>query len=146
MREFLRKQSIGSFLSIITIILSLIGMAIYISNGNSNYYHDFNSRVVILSVVAMAIEVVLMVMVRAVGEKQWLDVIYIAVPVLLAVAMITFLSSRIESAGIILGSSLEQGNMEAIRALTQAFIGIGVYLLAIIACMTGSFFSQLRNK
>jgi membrane-associated HD superfamily phosphohydrolase len=145
MKEFLENQKAGFYISIATIILALIAMSIYVANGNTTYYNDFNSRVVILTVIAIAVEIVLMAVSRIVGEKQWLDIAYIVVPVLLAITAMFFISYRVESAGIILGSDLEKGNITANNALNQAFMGIGFYFLAMISAIVRSFFSQIKD-
>jgi membrane-associated HD superfamily phosphohydrolase len=145
MKEFLKNQKAGFYTSVATMILAMIAMFIYIANGNTAYYNDFNSRVVILTVIAIAVEIALIVVARTVGEKQWLDIAYVIVPVLLGICAMTFISYRIESAGIILGSDLENGNTAAINALNQAFMGIALYILAMISKLVGSFFGQIKD-
>ncbi|GFP77545.1 hypothetical protein [Clostridium fungisolvens] len=144
MREFFKRQKAGFYISIMTIILALIGMFIYISNGHTAYYNDFNSRVIILTAIAVAVEIILIVMVQSIGEKQWLDISYLIVSVLLGITTMVFVSYRVESAAIIMGSSLEKGNIAAINALKQALIGVGFYFLAMISSLVGSFFSQKK--
>ncbi len=145
MKEFYKKQSVGFFFSITTIIIALLALLIYIKNGNNAYYNDFDFKVVILTVIAIAVEIALIISVRTIGERRWLDIIYLIVPILLGISAIIFISFRVESAGIILGSELEKGNAAASKALSQAFIGIGLYFLAMITSLIKSFFRQLKN-
>ena len=145
MKAFLRKQSTGFFFSIATIAIALTALLIYIQNGNNAYYNDYNPEIFILTIIAIAVEVIFIILVQTIGEKRWLDIVYVISPILLGVSAIAFISIRVKSAGIILGSELEKGNVAANQALTQAFIGIGLYLFAMIISATKSFFSQLKQ-
>ena len=145
MKKFLKKQSAGFFLSIAAIMISLIALLIYIINGLNAYYNDFNFKIVMLTIPAILIEIFIILLEHAFGEKRWLDVFHLIPPVLLAIAVVAFISVRVESAGIILGSELEKGNMVARQSLTQAFIGIGLYLAAMITSFTKSFYAQLKQ-
>lgn len=99
----------------------------------------------LLSAVAVAIEIVHLVLTILMGEKRWLDILHIVPPVLLGYTMVGFLSARVASAGLILGSSLEAGNVTAHNALYQAFLGIGLYLAAIILSIVRSFMTQVKE-
>jgi len=145
MKAFLRKQSTGFFFSIATIVIALAALLVYIQNGNNAYYNDYNPEIVILTIIAIAVEIIFIVLVQTIGEKRWLDIAYLISPILLVISAIAFISIRVKSAGIILGSELEKGNVEANQALTQAFIGIGLYLFAMIISATKSFFSQQKQ-
>jgi len=145
MKEFFQNKSTGFFFSIATIIIALIALFIYIQNGNNAYYNDYNPEIVILTIIAIAVEIIFIVLVQTIGEKRWLDFVYLISPILLGISAIAFISLRVKSAGIILGSDLEKGNVAASNALTQAFIGIGLYLIAMIISSIKSFFSQLKQ-
>jgi hypothetical protein len=145
MKQFLKKQSTGFFFSIVTIIVALIALLVYVKNGFNPYYNDFNSKIVILTIVAIVAEIIFIVLVETIGEKRWLDIMYLIPPILLGISAVAFISIRVESAGIILGSELEKGNALASNALLQAFIGIGLYLVAMITSFIKSFHSQLKH-
>ncbi len=145
MKEFLKKQSSGFYFSIATIIIALIALLIYSLNGNSTYYNDYNSSIFNYTVIAIAVEIVFIVLVQTIGEKRWLDILYLVPPILFCISAIAFISMRVQSAGIILGSELEKGNVTASNALTQAFIGIGLYFLAMITSFIKSFKAQLKQ-
>jgi hypothetical protein len=145
MKEFMKKQSAGFYFSAATIILALTAMFIYVANANNAFYSDFKSLIVVLTVAAIAAEIAFMVITRVIGEKRWLNIVYLAVPVLLGITAMVFVSFRAESAGIILGSDLDKGNALATGALTQAFVGIAFYFLTMIISLIGSFFNQLKE-
>lgn len=140
-----QKRSIGFYVSIVAAVVAVAAAVVYYLNGNNAYYHDFNTQIMLLSAVAVAIEIVHLVLTILMGEKRWLDILHIVPPVLLGYTMVGFLSARVASAGLILGSSLEAGNVTAHNALYQAFLGIGLYLAAIILSVARSFMAQVKE-
>ncbi|MBW6471772.1 MAG: hypothetical protein K0B14_01505 [Anaerolineaceae bacterium] len=145
MKEFFKNQSTGFYLSIASIIIALIALLIYTLNGKSTYYNDYNSTILNYTLIAVGVEIVFLVLVLTIGEKRWLDIFYVVPPILFGIAAVTFISFRVQSAGIILGSELEKGNVAASNALMQAFIGIGLYFLAMITSFVKSFKAQLKQ-
>lgn len=140
--EFLKKLRAGFFISMAAVVLAVIALFIYIANGNNAYYNDLNSVVVTITIITIIVEIILIIVTSIVGEKHFLDIFYVVVPALLGIAVLLFISSRVQSAGIILGSDLEKGNLIASKALNQAFKGVIFYFLAMIASMIGSFLRQ----
>ena len=61
-------------------------------------------------------------------------------------AAVTFVSYRVESAGIILGSDLEAGNAKAMGSLMQAFAGIGCFLAASVFTGVSAFFRPVKEQ
>jgi chromate transport protein ChrA len=140
----LKKLSAGFYFSLATIVIALIALFVYVRNGNGAYYNDFSAKIVILTVAAIVAEIVLIISARLIGERRWLDVVYLIAPILLGLSAVAFISIRVESAGIILGSDLEKGNVAASNALSQAFIGTGLYLVAMTTGVTRSFLGQQK--
>ena len=135
----------GFYLSLLATAVTVAATIVYVMNSKHDYYKDYNSRIVLLSVVVIVLEVLLPVLVCLMGEKRWLDILYLLPPVLLGNTMVSFIAARVASAGLILGSDLENGNAVAQSALSQAFLGIGLYVLAIILSIVRSFMSQTKE-
>lgn len=138
------KLSAGFYLSLLAAVTVVAATIVYVINSRHNYYKDYNSRIVFLSVVVIVMEILLPVLIILVGEKWWLDILYLLSPTLLGYTMVRFIAARVASAGLILGSDLEKGNAVAQSALAQAFLGIGLYLIAIILSIVRSFMSQTK--
>ena len=140
-----KKLSIGFYLSLLATAVTVAATIVYVMNSKHDYYKDYNSRIVLLSVVVIVLEILLPVLICLMGEKRWLDILYLLPPVLLGNTMVSFIAARVASAGLILGSDLEKGNAVAQSALSQAFLGIGLYLLAIVLSIVRSFMSQTKE-
>lgn len=146
MRSIKSKLCPGFCISVLAVVVTAAAAAVYAVNGNHAYYHDYNGRIMLLTVAAIVLEILLPALVWLLGEKRWFDVLYLLPPALLGYTMVRFIAARVASAGLILGSDLEKGNVVAQSALSQAFWGIGLYLLAIVCCLVRSFMSQTREN
>lgn len=145
MRNIKNRLSVGFYLSLLAIAATVAATVVYAINGNHAYYHDYNGKIVLLSVVVIALEILLPVLVCLIGEKWWFDIFYLLPLALLGHIVVSFIAARVASAGLILGSELEKGNVVAQSALSQAFLGIGLYFLAIVLSLIRSFMSQTKE-
>lgn len=140
------KSGVGTIFLIITIVLAAAGMILYGINAKGSYYHDFKMTVILLGILGIGIIVVFMIMTHMKGEKNWMDIFYPAAGIVLMLAAIIFVSYRVESAGIILGSDLEAGNANAMNSLIQSFVGIGCFIAASILSGVSAFFRPVKEK
>ena len=138
----MKAQIAGKIFVLATLILAAAGLVIYCLNASGSYYSDFNYRVVLASGAAIVLIVIQQVLYRKLGDQLWLDALYPAVSVLLAVAAVIFIGARVESAAMILASELEAGNANASSALLQSFIGIGCFIAGILVCGIAGCFRQ----
>lgn len=136
----MKKQIVGTIFLLLAVLLSVAGIVIYWVNAHGEYYNDFTPSVMLYAgfgVVALLAWKVLSV---TLGEKRWMDVLYLVAAILLAWAAVDFLGDRVESAAIILGSQLEAGNALAQQSLFTSFAGIGCFILGMILTGVSSFF------
>lgn len=136
------KSGAGTLFTLLALLLAGAGTGLYIINASGSYYHDFQTTVVILGSLGMALMLVLLLLTHLKGERVWMDGFYPAAAMIFAAAAIVFVSHRVESAGIILGSDLEAGNAAAMAALMQSFLGSGCLLGAALMTGISSFFRQ----
>ncbi len=136
------KLTLGNLFTILSVIVGIVGIVIYGINASGSYYHDFGMTVPLIAGLALAIEVIALVLTKTRDEKYAFDILYVAAGVILMIAVVQFTGARVESAGIILGSDLEGGNALASASLYQAFAGIGCMVGAIVLEGISGFFKQ----
>lgn len=140
------KSGVGTIFLAITIVLTVAGMILYGINAKGSYYHDFKMTVILLGTLGIGIIVAFIVLTHIKGEKNWMDIFYPAAGIVLMLAAIVFVSYRVESAGIILGSDLEAGNANAMNSLIQSFVGVGCFIAASIFSGISAFFRPVKEQ
>lgn len=140
------RPGIGVVFTGIALLLAAAGTILYSINASGSYYHDLHFTVILLGIGSIFLLAVFTGIVQIKGEQLWTDIFYPAAGILLALAAIIFVSYRVESAGIILGSDLEAGNKEAMNSLIQSFIGSGCFLAASVMTGISSFFRQVKEQ
>lgn len=141
----MKKQGLGTLFLVLAIVLSVAGVVLYWINTHGGYYSDFTGNIIVCAVLGIVVLVVIKVLAVVRGEKQWMDILYILAAVLLSWTAVSFLGDRVESAAIILGSSLEAGNALAKQSLFTAFAGVGCFILGMIMTGVAGFFSQQKD-
>ena len=128
----MKKFTVGNIFTALSVILAIAGLIIYSVNASGSYYHDFSARVPLIAVVGIVVEIVGLFLMKKFDERYAFDVFFVVSGVVLMIAAMFFIAARVESAGIILGSSLEAGNDVAYSSLYQAFAGIGCFVIAML--------------
>lgn len=152
MMDFIKKQGIGFYASIATIILLIVCLSLTVSNGNAEYYGDIGKLGGVIAMLIIAI--VLTVATGVVSQFSFaenkivriaIDVARAAIALLIIVAGISFAGARIESFGYIYGSNLEMGNDLAFTAGNQAITTIIIHVVTWVVAMAAAFFAITRN-
>lgn len=141
----MKKQGLGTIFLVLAVILSLAGIVLYWMNTHGGYYNDFAVEIVVYAVLGIAVLIAIKVLTVFLGEKQWMDILYIVAAILLSWTAVSFLGDRVESAAIILGSSLEAGNALAKQSLFMSFASVGCFILGMLMTGVAGFFSQQKN-
>ena len=139
----LKRIGAGTVLLIFSILCTVAGLIIYGINATGDYYGDFNTNVIMAGAAGML--VVLLLLIAGRSQKMWTDFFYPLAGIIFTVAAVLFLSTRVESAAIILGSDLEAGNPLARLSLFQAFAGIGCFMAAMLLTGISGFFDQVKE-
>lgn len=146
--EFIRKQKAGFWAYLIVAVMTIVSLAVYISNVTSAYYADMNRSIVIMMVCAFgSIAVMMAISEMTYGKiaKAIADAFRVAAAVLIIMSGVTFIGMRVESFGYIFGSNLELGNEAAFRAGTQAITGIILFVVTWLLALIASFL-EIRKK
>lgn len=141
----MKKLATGNLVFALAAICTLAATVIYYVNASGSYYHDFNTTTLAIGILCLAAEIIGLILIRRTGEQQWTDLVYPVCTCLLGYEAIRYLGARVESAGIILGSELEDGNAAASAALNLSFTGIGLFVAAMLLVGIAGFFRQTRD-
>lgn len=143
--EFMKKQSAGFYLGTLTIILSIIGTVLYLGNCRTAYFTNLgvNTTVVACLIAAIVCEAVFLAGNEAVGSKMILDILPVASAVLLAVAVVTFVSTRVNGIAAIMTFT---NNASTMADLNNTITAIAFCAVSLILCIVTSFFRVVKEQ
>ena len=139
-----KKVGAGLVLSVITALVTVLGLVLYMINCKKNYFINsgVNNAVVACLAVAAILEIVMIVASVKMGAKPVLDIIPVVCGVLTAYALIQFLGSRIAAIGSIMTF---ENNAQNMADLKGAIIGMIVCAVAMICTIISSFFKVVKD-
>ena len=139
-----KKIGAGLVLSVITALVTVLGLVLYMINCKTNYFINsgVNNAVVACLAVAAILEIVMIVASVKMGAKPVLDIIPVVCGVLTAYALIQFLGSRIAAIGSIMTF---ENNAQNMADLKGAIIGMIVCAVAMIGTIISSFFKVVKD-
>lgn len=142
----MKKTWLGTIFFALAVVFAVAGTVIYCINSTGSYYDDFTGRIVLVAVVGIALLIGLKIMSYKNVSLLWTDVLYVASAVIIAVAAVMFLSARVESAAVVLGSQLAAGDALAKQSVYTAFAGIGCYMAGMVFIGISGFFNQEKKE
>ena len=139
-----KKVGAGLVLSVITALVTVLGLVLYMINCKTNYFINsgVNNAVVACLAVAAILEIVMIIVSVKMGAKPVLDIIPVVCGVLTAYALIQFLGSRIAAIGSIMTF---ENNAQNMADLKGAIIGMIVCAVAMICTIISSFFKVVKD-
>ena len=139
-----KKVGAGLVLSVITALVTVLGLVLYMINCKTNYFINsgVNNAVVACLADAAILEIVMIVASVKMGAKPVLDIIPVVCGVLTAYALIQFLGSRIAAIGSIMTF---ENNAQNMADLKGAIIGMIVCAVAMICTIISSFFKVVKD-
>lgn len=170
--NFIKKQGIGTWISLGAILLSIIALIIYgaaigtgdgltIASGSENFY-DFNrapdSQMKSLVVVCAVLSLVFLVVAIVLGELKLQGItgkvcevagnaLRIVAPALLIVAFLNFLYGSFTGLGWTFFSNEELVIFaDAISVGQQVIAGLVIFVIAAIAAIVAAFFGMVKKE
>ena len=139
-----KKVGAGLVLSVITALVTVLGLVLYMINCKTNYFINsgVNNAVVACLAAAAILEIVMIAASMKMGAKPVLDILPVACGVLTAYALIQFLGSRIAAIGSIMTF---ENNAQNMADLKGAIIGMIVCAVAMICTIISSFFKVVKD-
>ena len=139
-----KKIGAGLVLSVITALVTVLGLVLYMINCKTNYFINSGVNIAVVACLAVAaiLEIVMIVASVKMGAKPVLDIIPVVCGVLTAYALIQFLGSRIAAIGSIMTF---ENNAQNMADLKGAIIGMIVCAVAMICTIISSFFKVVKD-
>ena len=143
--SFLKKQSVGFYFIILTVILAVAGTITYLINCSTDYFSNLgiNSEIMACRIIAIILELVMVIGFNTMGQNRLLDLIPVVSGALLMVAFALFVSARV--AGIASIMSFER-NASTMSDMMSAVVGIILFFLAVLFNIVGSFFKVVKDE
>lgn len=143
--SFLKKQSMGFYITVLTAVLAAAGIVFYIINCSTAYFSNLgiNAGIVVCMGLAAVLELVYIAGLNKAAEQRGWDLIPVVCGVLLMAAFVLFVSVRVNSIATIL--SFER-NAQTMADLSSAIVGMALCLAAVIFNIIGSFFKVVKAE
>lgn len=142
--SFLNKQAAGFYCAALSALLAIVGLIFYLVNCKTDYFMNVGVSPVVVgcAVVAIAAEALLLLACQKAGESRALDLLAVAPAVLLMVAFVTLVGSRVASIATIMTF---ENNAQTMADLSSALVGIVCLLLAMLTGIIASFCKVAKN-
>ena len=149
----MKKLSVGAWITCIAAVLAIVALFVFMGNTGSGYFKDNKPANFELYVILGAVALVGAIALKTGVDNKWADLLagclQIAGPVLLALALITLVGTRVEGLGFIYFSNADvikevqtPANMASGSGAIASMVVMGVALVvAIVAAFCG-----LRKK
>ncbi len=107
----MKKFSVGAWITCIAAVLAIVALFIFMGNVSSGYFKDNKPAGFEIYVICGAIALVAAIALKTGVNAKWADLaagcLQIAGPVLLAIALITLVGTRVEGLGFIYFSNAD---------------------------------------
>lgn len=143
--EFIKKQSAGFYITVLTVILAVAGVAFYLINCKTAYFSNLgvDKGLVACMILAIVLELSLIVGSQILGAKIYLDILPVASAVLFVMALVIFISLRVNSIAAIMTF---ENNAQTMADLSSAITGMVLCLLAAFFGIIASFFNIVKDN
>ena len=142
--EFIKKQSVGFFMTLLVLLLSGAGFIFYLINCHTSYFlnRGIDGKIIVSFLAAIILELAFIIGTEILGSKNIFDILPAAVSVLLVIAFVAFLGSRV--AGIASIMTFEN-NARTMADLFSAMTGLICSFLALVLSIIASFFKVIKE-
>lgn len=137
------KKSAGFFMTVISAAAAVVGAVAYFLNCRTDYFVNLGINPGVLGCIIAAVGFQIMyIIVTQEGHALWSDVLAVLPPVLLMVAAITLVSTRVNGIAAIMTF---ENNAQNMADLTSAIVGIAGCLIGSVAGIAASFFDTVKE-
>lgn len=151
MLDFIKKQWIAFYMTIVVVVLAIVSLAIYGSNAANEYFGTAaNGGVFALTIIAIVLDIAVIIAAQFFKDnkiaKYATDVVLVLVSLFLVMAFMSFVSDRVYYLAVVYGSDLEEGNQAAFDAVGQTIVGFVMYGITILLSIASAFFNVTRKE
>ena len=142
--NFLKKQAVGFYLTVLTVVLAVASVVSYLINCGTDYFSKMENHfgLVVCLLIAVVLDIIYIAGVNKKGPEKYFDAVPVVCGVLFMAAFALFLVARVSSIATIL--SFEK-NAQTMSDLTSAIVGMVTCFLAAIFNIAGSFCKVVKN-
>ena len=149
---FVKKQSLGFYLFVLSAILGIIGVALFlncVSISGGKFYDGWNQSAILymaLSIAAGCLSAIVAHVGRNAPVRLLGDVLAVAGAVLVGMVIVSFLWATVEELGIYYGSSLDDGNPAVIAAVGMLIKALVLEGVAMVCAMIRLFVKTNKDE
>ncbi|HAB93822.1 MAG TPA: hypothetical protein DCF49_03500 [Lachnospiraceae bacterium] len=138
----MKRALFGSIMTVITIVAAVVGLINYITNSNTNYFAGLGKDPVVIGCALLAIAALALWLVLGNPKAAWTDILPVAAPVLLIVAALTLVNSRINGVAAIMTF---ENNAQNMADLQSAIVAIAALVAAAVLAALNAFFDVKKE-
>ncbi|MCD8342703.1 MAG: hypothetical protein LUC87_11265 [Clostridiales bacterium] len=139
----MKNKSAGFLMTIITLIVSVVGLVAYLVNTGTSYFSNLGVSPVVAGCAGAAVAALLVyLIVDGKSNKTWADILPVAASALLMISAIMLVSVRVAGIASIMTFENNASNMSD---MTGAIIAIAVLLVAAILSIVSAFFDVSKE-
>lgn len=138
------KKAVGFYMTILSTLAGTLAFAAYLVNCRTDYFVGLGVSPFVVGclILAIAIQIAYLVLTKN-GHKLWIDILAVLPPILLIEAVVTLISSRVNSFAAILSF---ENNAKNMADMTSAIVGIAACVIAALIGVLASFFDVVKEK
>lgn len=150
----MKKLSVGAWITCIAAVLAIVALFVFMGNTSSGYFKDNKPAGYEIYVILGAVALVGAIALKTCVDNKWADLLagclQIAGPVLLAIALITLVGTRVEGLGFIYFSNAdvakEVQTAENLASGTGAIANMAILGCSMLLGIVGAFFNLVKKS
>ncbi len=145
MSDFIKRQNVAFYLSVIAFILTLVGIILAgVSSSVQGYALTSLGAIMACSIIALVLIVAGIILADKLGSQNWLTcIVYVAAMVLLMVAFCNLIGDRAVLASA--QFSYDSVNTTGWTVLYESIVGLVMILISAVLLMVGAFFKDKKK-
>lgn len=140
--NFMKKQGVGFYLTALTILASVVGLAFCMVNGGTNSFHSIGTGPAVIGCAAAAIVALLLYLILGQKPSIAADIMPVVAGVALVIATISFIAPRVNTIASIMTFT---NNAQTMADLNSAIFGTACLLAAVVLNIVASFTKVTRE-
>lgn len=134
--SFIKKQGAGFYLTALTILAGVVGLAFCMVNGGTNSFHSIGTSPVVIGCAVVAIVALLLYVILGQKPSIAADIMPVVAGVALVVATVNFIAPRVNTIASIMTFT---NNAQTMADLNSAIFGTAGLLVAVVLNIIASF-------
>lgn len=135
----MKKNGIGFYATGLSFVAGIVALVFYMINTNTDYFANLGVNPVVAgcAAVALAAQLVLLILSKQ-PQPAWLDLVAVTAPVLLMVAFVSLIGTRVNGIASIMTF---ENNAQTMSDLSSAIISLAAFLIAWLVSVISTYFN-----